>query len=155
MRPQEAWPISLREFVLQSQRLSLGRTPPPWVQVGVVEVEREVRRGMNPKKLHEVCLYVCMSVCLYVCMYVCMHEHMMTSRSLDAVCILYVCMSTWWHHVLLMLFVYCMHATLPLGHRRNDLAWVQTVPLPESWQLQWNSKHYHMTTIIVIDPWIS
>ena len=51
---QKTWPQSLCEFVLQSHRLSMERVPPPWVQVGGVEVGRAVRSGMNPKKLHEV-----------------------------------------------------------------------------------------------------
>ena len=80
---QDTWPVSLCEFLVQSQHLSLGRTPPPWVLEGAVEVGRAVRRGMNPKKLHEVRLYtfhvydcICIHV-LYVCMYVCMYGIML------------------------------------------------------------------------------
>lgn len=51
---QGSWPDSLKQFILQSQHLSLTRSVPPSVAMAAVDVSSKVKVGMTPKKAHEV-----------------------------------------------------------------------------------------------------
>ena len=50
---KESWPESLKEFIKTCQTLSLPRSPQTGHVTGT-ELDKNMRKGMNPKKIHEV-----------------------------------------------------------------------------------------------------
>ncbi len=48
-------PVTLLEYLDISRKLSLSTIVPDYIKTNGIMVDKEIARGMSPKKLHEVC----------------------------------------------------------------------------------------------------